>query len=141
MKTILQKDLWSITSFLENKEYNFNKENILTQLPEKFINEAIEAISGWDNYVPTPLFKLNKLNDELKLNNIYYKDEDKIIINPGSVGQPRDLDKRSSYAILDDEKCIVDFFRIEYDIESVREKIYAIPDLSNWLGDRLLEGR
>jgi len=77
MKTILQKDLWSITSFLENKEYNFNKENILTQLPEKFINEAIEAISGWDNYVPTPLFKLNKLNDELKLNNIYYKDEDK----------------------------------------------------------------
>ena len=70
-----------------------------------------------------------------------YKDEDKIIINPGSVGQPRDLDKRSSYAILDDEKCIVDFFRIEYDIESVREKIYAIPDLSNWLGDRLLEGR
>ena len=77
MKSILQKDLWSITSFLENKEYNFNKENILTQLPEKFINEAIEAISGWDNYVPTPLFKLNKLNDELKLNNIYYKDEDK----------------------------------------------------------------
>ena len=27
MKSILQKDLWSITSFLENKEYNFNKEN------------------------------------------------------------------------------------------------------------------
>ena len=77
MKSILQKDLWSITSFLENKEYNFNKENILTQLPEKFIDEAIEAISTWDNYIPTPLLKLNKLNDELKLNNIYYKDEDK----------------------------------------------------------------
>jgi diaminopropionate ammonia-lyase len=77
MKTIFQKDLWSITSFLENKEYNFNKENILTQLPEKFIDEAIEAISSWDNYAPTPLIKLNKLNDELKLNNIYYKDEDK----------------------------------------------------------------
>ena len=50
MKSILEKDLWSITSFLENKEYNFNKENILTQLPEKFIDEAIETISGWDNY-------------------------------------------------------------------------------------------
>ena len=50
MKSILQKDLWSITSFLENKKYNFNKENILTQLPEKFIDEAIEAISNWDNY-------------------------------------------------------------------------------------------
>ena len=77
MKTILQKNIWSITSFLENKEFDFNKDNILTQLPEKFIDEAIEAISCWDNYVPTPLFKLNKLNDELKLNNIYYKDEDK----------------------------------------------------------------
>ena len=77
MKSILQKDFWTITSFLENKEYNFNKENILTQLPEKFIDEAIEAISSWDNYAPTPLLKLNKLNEELKLNNIYYKDEDK----------------------------------------------------------------
>jgi diaminopropionate ammonia-lyase len=77
MKSILQKDLWSITSFLENKEYNFNKKNILTQLPEQFIDEAIQAISSWDNYAPTPLIKLNKLNEELKFKNIYYKDEDK----------------------------------------------------------------
>jgi diaminopropionate ammonia-lyase len=63
MKTIFQKDLWSITSFLENKKYNFDKDNILAQLPEKFIDEAIEVISSWDNYTPTPLLKLNKLND------------------------------------------------------------------------------
>ena len=77
MKTILQKDIWSISSFLENKEYKFNKENILTHLPEKFIDEAIEAISSWKSYSPTPLIRLNKLNKELKLKNIYYKDEDK----------------------------------------------------------------
>ena len=77
MKTIFQRDIWSITSFLENKGYSFDKKNILAQLPEKFIDEAIETISSWDNYTPTPLIKLNKLNDELKLNNIYYKDEDK----------------------------------------------------------------
>ena len=35
----------------------------------------------------------------------------------------------------------VDFIRLDYDIEAVRDKIYAIPDLSNWLGDRLREGR
>ena len=51
----MQKDLWSITSFLENKNYKFNKENILTQLPEKFIDEAIKAISSWDNYAPYSL--------------------------------------------------------------------------------------
>ena len=77
MKTIIQRDLWSVTSFLENKKYKFDKDNILAQLPGKFIDEAIEAISSWGNYAPTPLLRLNKLNDELKLNNIYYKDEDK----------------------------------------------------------------
>ena len=77
MRAILQKDLWSITSFLENQQYSFNKKNILTHLPEKFIEEAIESISSWENYTPTPLIKLNKLNEELKLKNIYYKDEDK----------------------------------------------------------------
>ena len=70
-----------------------------------------------------------------------YENEEHIIINPGSVGQPRDLDPRSSYAILDDEATKVDFIRLDYDIEAVRDKIYAIPDLSNWLGDRLREGR
>ncbi len=70
-----------------------------------------------------------------------YADNDHFIINPGSVGQPRDLDPRSSYAILDDEPKTVEFFRLDYDIEAVREKIHAIPELSNWLGDRLLEGR
>ena len=69
-----------------------------------------------------------------------YENEEQIIINPGSVGQPRDKDCRSSYAILDSDTCTVDFYRIEYDIESVCEKIYAVPDLSNWLGDRLREG-
>jgi diaminopropionate ammonia-lyase len=77
MKIILQKDLWSISSFHENENYNFNKKEIFNNLPEKFIDEAIEAISSWNNYSPTPLIKLNKLNNELKLKNIYYKDEDK----------------------------------------------------------------
>jgi len=77
MKTILQNNIWSISSFLENKKYKFNKKDILTHLPEKFIEEAIQVISSWKSYSPTPLIKLNKLDKELKLNNVYYKDEDK----------------------------------------------------------------
>ena len=77
MKTILQKDIWSISSFLENKNYNFDKSKILTHLPESFIEEAIKSISSWKTYSPTPLIKLNKLNEELKFKEIYYKDEDK----------------------------------------------------------------
>ena len=45
------------------------------------------------------------------------------IINPGSVGQPRDRDTRTGCAIFDTEKGEIEFFRLEYDIEAVCEKI------------------
>ena len=77
MKTIIQNDLWSISSYIKNKKYNFDRNKILKHLPEKFIDEAIQSISSWKNYSSTPLLKLNKLNEELKFKEIYYKDEDK----------------------------------------------------------------
>jgi diaminopropionate ammonia-lyase len=77
MKAILQKDLWSISSFLKNTEYNFDKNKILNHLSEKIIDEAIKSISSWKAYDPTPLIKLNKLNKELNFKEIYYKDEGK----------------------------------------------------------------
>ena len=77
MKKIIQNNIWSISSFHKNKNYNFDKNKILSNLPDSFIDEAIKSISSWDTYSPTPLLKLNKLNDELKFKEIYYKDEDK----------------------------------------------------------------
>ena len=77
MENILKNKLWSISSFIENKKYSFNKDEILSHLPEKFIDEAIKSISSWEGYSSTPLIDLNKLNDELGFKNIYYKDEDK----------------------------------------------------------------
>jgi diadenosine tetraphosphatase ApaH/serine/threonine PP2A family protein phosphatase len=69
----------------------------------------------------------------------------KAILNPGSVGQPRDGDNRASYAILDtgaaDGKHRVEFHRLPYDIDITVDKIHAIPQLQDWLGDRLREGR
>jgi diadenosine tetraphosphatase ApaH/serine/threonine PP2A family protein phosphatase len=76
------------------------------------------------------------------LNGVYQlNDNEKAIINPGSVGQPRDLDPRASYAILDDDKDQVEFFRLPYDVETVIDKIRAVPELTDWLGERLREGR
>ena len=77
MKTINQKDLWLISSFVKNTRLNFNKKKILKSLPEKFIDEAVKSVSSWSNYRQTPLIKLNKLNNKLKLKAIYYKDESK----------------------------------------------------------------
>jgi predicted phosphodiesterase len=61
------------------------------------------------------------------------------LVNVGSVGQPRDGNPLASYVILEDE--MVYFRRVSYPIEQTLEKIYAIPELDNFLGDRLREGR
>lgn len=63
----------------------------------------------------------------------------KAMFNVGSVGQPRDNDPRSCYAILTDDA--VEYRRVEYPLEKTIEKIYAIPELDNFLGDRLRDGR
>jgi hypothetical protein len=55
------------------------------------------------------------------------------------VGQPRDGDPRASYVLLDDQR--VYFRRVEYALETTVAKIHAIPELDNFLGDRLRDGR
>lgn len=68
-----------------------------------------------------------------------FMDDEKIIINVGSVGQPRDNDPRASYAVLHADR--VEFHRVEYDVKATADKIKAIPELHDWLGERLYEGR
>ena len=51
------------------------------------------------------------------------RDETRIIVNVGSVGQPRDLDPRASYAILDTHERIVNMHRVEYDVEQAADRI------------------
>ena len=68
---------WKYRNFLINKNSNFNINEILKILSSDDIDEAYKVISNWDNYSPTPLISLNKLNDKLKLNKIFYKDESK----------------------------------------------------------------
>ncbi|OGD19678.1 MAG: hypothetical protein A2W03_06925 [Candidatus Aminicenantes bacterium RBG_16_63_16] len=47
------------------------------------------------------------------------------LINPGSVGQPRDRNPRSACAIYDSETRLIKFFRLEYNIEEAQRKILA----------------
>ena len=69
----------------------------------------------------------------------YELGEQKVLVNVGSVGQPRNGDNRSSYVILDGTT--VKFQRVDYNFETTAQKIYDIPDLDNFLGDRLRDGR
>ena len=69
--------LWKHSEFLENKNFSFDKSQILNLLSKKDIDDAYKSISSWKGYSPTPLIELNKLSDELKLSKIFYKDESK----------------------------------------------------------------
>jgi len=69
----------------------------------------------------------------------YRLDGRKILCNVGSVGQPRDGDPRACYVLLDDET--IQYRRVEYDVESTIRKILSIPELDNFLAERLRQGR
>jgi putative phosphoesterase len=66
--------------------------------------------------------------------------ESGIVVNPGSVGQPRDGDPRAAYAVVDLDEMIVEERRVEYDIERVVEAVEE-AGLPEGTGTRLLKGR
>lgn len=62
------------------------------------------------------------------------------LLNPGSVGQPRDGDPRAAFAIAELDQRIVEFWRVPYDISSVQERMRAAK-LPEALVQRLAMGR
>jgi predicted phosphodiesterase len=92
-----------------------------THMPGVFLDEP-------DFYLPN------------ELNNVYpIIDDEKAIINIGSVGQPRDKDNRTSYVYVEENN--VHFVRLEYDFETTMKKIKAIEQLDNFHAERLQDGR
>ncbi len=116
-------------------------------------------LEGPDFYSPDELDYRFDLTDE------------KAVVNVGSVGQPRDRDSRSSFVIVHPPANIgfnqretsgdeltdggaqgnpngpgltgahLEFVRLAYDVDTTVRKVEAIPELDNFLGTRLLDGR
>jgi diadenosine tetraphosphatase ApaH/serine/threonine PP2A family protein phosphatase len=66
--------------------------------------------------------------------------EERMIINPGGVGQPRDGDPRASYAIYDSDSRVLRLYRLPYDIGATQDKMMQ-AGLPIHLITRLKEGR
>jgi predicted phosphodiesterase len=68
------------------------------------------------------------------------QDGAKYLVNPGSVGQPRDGDSRAAYAIVDEAQKRLELYRLRYDIEAAQAKVIkaGLPDV---LAQRLGVGR
>jgi len=92
-----------------------------THLPGVFLDEP-------DFYLPG------------ELGNVYpIVEDEKAIVNIGSVGQPRDKDNRASYVYFQDDQ--IHFVRLEYDFETTAKKILAIDRLDHFHAERLRDGR
>ncbi len=71
---------------------------------------------------------------------IQLKPGSKYLVNPGSVGQPRDGDPRAAYAIVDTKQRHVELFRLKYPVEEAQAKVIkaGLPEV---LAQRLAVGR
>ena len=68
------------------------------------------------------------------------KKDVRYLVNPGSVGQPRDGDWRAAFAIFDSENWTVIFQRAPYNLKRAQDRIFA-ANLPQRLATRLAAGR
>lgn len=71
---------------------------------------------------------------------LHLKPSARYLINPGSVGQPRDGDWRAAFALFDTEAHVVYFHRTPYDLRGAQDRIFA-ANLPPRLATRLAAGR
>jgi len=134
--------------------YNHRKMERLFQLVDRYCFQGHTHVPG----VFTEGFQFYAPEE---IDNEYTLGDGKLLINVGSVGQPRDGDNRACYVILDDGRPApaagseaadpadlpatgpvrITYRRLVYDFETTIQKIYAIPELEPFLGDRLRQGR
>lgn len=71
---------------------------------------------------------------------LFLSPDKRYLINPGSVGQPRDGDPRAAFLVYDDHNRQVTFYRVAYDIKTCQEKIIN-AGLPPHHAERLARGR
>jgi diadenosine tetraphosphatase ApaH/serine/threonine PP2A family protein phosphatase len=78
--------------------------------------------------------------DEAEEYELPLRESARYLLNPGSVGQPRDGDWRAAFAVYDDEAKTVIFYRVPYNVREAQSRILraGLPDR---LASRLREGR
>ncbi len=134
--------------------YNHRKMERLFQLVGQYCFQGHTHVPGifTENF---QFFSPEEIDQEYTLG------EGKLMINVGSVGQPRDGDNRACYVVFEDgledgadgaagaeaepltpvKTPKITYRRLPYDFETTIRKIYSISELEPFLGDRLRQGR
>jgi len=123
----------------EENFYIFRREDAL-----EVLNNSKQWITFFGHtHFPVIYFQNSALSEEYPDMDSYcylLSREKKYLINPGSVGQPRDSNPKASFAIFDSDANTIEIKRIEYDIKSAQEKIQK-AGLPEYLANRLSAGR
>jgi len=89
---------------------------------KKYFNEPYDLIISGQTHIP-----------------FIKKIEDTILINPGSVGQPRDGDARTCFAVYNEKKHEAEIIRLDYDFTDIVKE--TRDELSEYLAQRLINGK
>ena len=120
-------------------EYVFPEDIYNARKLEKIFSLVNRYCFQGHTHVPGVFTASGRFFSPAEIGHRYRLGNEKVMVNVGSVGQPRDGDTRSSYVVLDDD--MLEFRRVEYPFETTIKKIYDTPELDDFLGDRLREGR
>jgi len=116
--------------------YNQRKMERIFALVERTCFQGHTHVPGIFTEIQDDLYQFQSPEE---LDYLFKLNDRKLLCNVGSVGQPRDGDRRGCYVLFDGET--IRYRRVDYDVETTIRKIYAINDLENFLGDRLRDGR
>jgi predicted phosphodiesterase len=122
-------------------EYVFPETVYERDVMELLMNRFDQYCFQGHTHIPGLFLESAKFLTPEDRDHFFQLDSQKCMINVGSVGQPRDGNSKACFVLLDTDEKTVEYHRVEYDAQKTRDKIYAIPELENMLGDRLLNGR
>jgi len=120
-------------------EYVFPEDIYNQKKMEKLFGLITKGCFQGHTHVPGVFLESLEFITPDQANHVFHIKDEKFMVNVGSVGQPRDGDPRSCYIVQEDDQ--ISFHRVEYDPSVTAQKIYDTPDLDNFLGDRIKEGR
>ena len=120
-------------------EYVFPEDIYNQKKMEKLFGLVTKGCFQGHTHVPGVFLECLEFITPEQTDSVYAFKNEKFMVNVGSVGQPRDGDSRSCYVVLEDDE--LTYHRVEYDCEVTANKIYQTPDLDNFLGDRIKDGR
>ncbi|MGE5262188.1 MAG: metallophosphoesterase family protein [Acidobacteriota bacterium] len=77
-----------------------------------------------------PTYEVGIVTERLSVNTPVSLTLDRLLVNPGSVGQPRDEDVRAAYAIVDLDAMTLTYHRVQYDISATQRLMQQarLPD-------------